>query len=93
MGQQRILKQFICLEENTEKFAVPVEKEITGIDKNVEEIGKHISQILQFINSARFIASSLSNAVNNVFEEIHRIKCKFRHNNKSCETCRILKTI
>ena len=42
-----------------------------------EEITKNISYILQFIESARFMASSLSNLVNNLFEGIHRIKCKF----------------
>ena len=36
-------KQFTCLGENTEKkitFTVPLEKEITRIDKNGEEITK-----------------------------------------------------
>ena len=71
-------KQFTCLGENTEKyitFTVPIEKEVTKIDKNGEEITKNISYILQFIDSARFMASSLSNLVNNLFEGIHRIKC------------------
>ena len=31
------------------------------------------------------MASSLSNLVNNLSEEIHRIKCKYRHDNKKCE--------
>ena len=31
---------------------------------------------------------SLSNLVNNLSEEFHRIKCKFGHDNKKCETCR-----
>ena len=35
------------------------------------------------------MASSLSNLVNNLSEEIHKIKCKYRHDNKNCETCRI----
>ena len=35
------------------------------------------------------MASSLSNLVNNHSEGIHKIKCKFRHNDKKCETCRI----
>ena len=42
-------KQFICLGENTEKyiiFTVPIEKEVTRIDKNGEEITKNISCIL-----------------------------------------------
>ena len=72
-------KQFTCLGENTEKyitFTVPIEKEVTRTDKNGEEITKNISYILQFIDSARFMASSLSNLANNLSEEIHRIKCK-----------------
>ena len=40
---------------------------------------------MQFTDSA----SSLSNLVNNLSNEIHRIKCKFRHNDKKCEACRI----
>ena len=35
------------------------------------------------------MANSLSNLVNNLSEGIHRIKCKSRHNDKKCETCRI----
>ena len=57
--------------------------------KNGEEITKNMSYILQFIDSARFMASSLSNLVNNLCEGIHRIKCKFEHDNKKCETCGI----
>ena len=85
-------KQFTCLGKNTEKyitFTVPIEKEVTRIDKNGEEITKNISYILQFIDNARFIASSLSNLVNNLSEGIHRIKCKFGHDNKKCEICGI----
>ena len=33
-----------------------MEKEVTGIDKSVEKIAKSISYILQFIDSARFMA-------------------------------------
>ena len=47
---------------------------------------KNISYILQFIDSARFIASSLSNFVDNVSEGIHRFKCKHEHDDKKCET-------
>ena len=63
-------------------FAVPIEKEVTRIDKNEEEI--KVSYILQFIDSARFMASSLSNLVNNLFEGIHKIKCKLGNNDKKC---------
>ena len=68
-------------------FVVPIEKEVTKIDKNEEKIAKNISYRLQFIDSSRFMASSLSNLANNVFEEIHKIKCKYGHNDKKCETC------
>ena len=54
---------FTCLWENTEKyitFLVRKEKEVAWIDKNGEEITKNISYRLQFIDSARFMASSLS---------------------------------
>ena len=85
-------KQFTCLGENTEKyinFTVPIEKEVARIDKNGEECIKNISHILPFIDSARFMASSLSNLIKNLSEGIHRIKCKYRHDDKKCETCRI----
>ena len=35
------------------------------------------------------MASLLRNLVNNLFEEIHEIKCKYGHNDEKCETCRI----
>ena len=37
---------------------------------------KNISYIAQFIYSARFMASLLSNLVNNLSEGIHKIICK-----------------
>ena len=80
------------LGENTEKyitFTVPVEKEVTRIDKNGDEIAKNICYILQFIDSARFMVNSLSSFVNNLSEEIRRINCKFGHDDKKCETWRI----
>ena len=57
---EKFKRQFTCLVENTEKcitFTVPIEKEV---DKNGEDIRKNTSYILQFIDSARFTASSLS---------------------------------
>ena len=55
----------------------------------MKEITKIIFYKLKFIESRRFIASSLSNLVNNIVEEIHKIKSIYRHNNKHCETCKI----
>ena len=76
-------KQFTCLGENTEKhitFTVPIENEVTRTDKNGEEITKNYT--LQFSDIAIFMASSLSNLVNNLPEEIHKIKCKDVHDDK-----------
>ena len=70
-------------------FTVLIEKEVTKIDNNGEQITKTISYILQFIDSARFMANSLPNHVNNLFEVVHRIKCKFGHDGKKCEICGI----
>ena len=50
------------------------------------KLQKNISYISQFTDSARFLASSLSNLVNNFSEGI---KCKFRHDDKKCEACGI----
>ena len=72
-------EEFTCLGENTEKyitFTVPIENKVTILDKNGEEITKNIYYILQFIDSAVFMVSSLSNLVNNLSEGIRRIKCK-----------------
>ena len=69
-------KQFTFIGENIEKyitFTVPIEKEVTRIDKNGEKVTKNIYYILQFIDSTIFIPSSLSNFVNNLPERIHRI--------------------
>ena len=61
-------------------------KKVTRIDKNRKEITKNISYILQYISSARFLASSLSNLVNKLSDKIRR---KFGHNEKKCGTCGI----
>ena len=79
-------KQFTCLGENTEKyiiFPVPIGKNVTRINKNGEEVTKNIPYILHFIDSARFMASLLSNPLNNLSEGIHRIKCEFGHDEKN----------
>ena len=35
------------------------------------------------------MAGLLSNLVNNLSEGIHKIKCKYGHDGKKCETCKI----
>ena len=66
----------IVLGENTEKYitsSIPIEKKVMRIDKNGEEITKAVSDRLQFIDSARLIASSLSNLVNNLAKEFIKL--------------------
>ena len=35
------------------------------------------------------MASSLSDLINNLFEGIRRVKCKYKHDDKECETGRL----
>ena len=51
-------------------------KKVTKIDKDGNESVETISYKIKFINSARFMSSSLSNLIDNLAEEIHKIKCK-----------------
>ena len=55
----------------------------------VKEIMKIMSDKLQFTDTARFMAKPLSNLVDNLAEEIHKMKRKYRHDNKTCETRRM----
>ena len=57
-------------------FSVPKEKNVTKIGKDSNEIVIAMSYKITFIDSARFIASSLSNLVDNLTEEISKVKCK-----------------
>ena len=65
--------KFYVLWENTEKyktFSVPIEKEITYIDKDGNESVVTISYKMKFIDSTRFMATSLSILVENLTEVI-----------------------
>ena len=62
---------FECLGENTEKyitFSVPIKKKIEN--KDIE-----ITYKMKFIDSFRFMATSLSKLVDNLAEDIHGDKC------------------
>ena len=64
--------EFECLGKNTEKyktFSIPIEKEVTKIDKDGNESVVTISYKIKFIDSARFTATSLSNLVDNLREK------------------------
>ena len=80
---QKNLKKNTCLGENTEiyiTFTVLIKIEVTKIEWR--KITKNTSYILLFINSARFMTSSLSNLVKNFSEGIHETKRKQRHEDK-----------
>ena len=51
-------------------------KSSTKTDNDKSERVVTISCKIKFIDSARFMTSSLSNLVDNITEEIHKIKCK-----------------
>ena len=52
-----------------------------------------MSHKLQFIDSARFMTSSLSNVIDTLAERIHNIKCKYRHDNKKVKRVELNKKI
>ena len=68
--------EFECLGENTEKyitFSIPIKKEITKKDKNGNDKIIKISYKIKFIDSYRFMSTSLSKLINN--------------NNDKCKDC------
>ena len=72
------------LGENTEKyitFLVPIKKETTKKDKNGNDKITKISYKIKFIESCRFMSTSLSTLVSNLSEGLHNDRCIDR---KSC---------
>ena len=61
---KEFMGKFECLSENTETFSVPIKKKIE--DKDLE-----ITYKIKFIDSYRFMSSSLSKLVDNLSEGIH----------------------
>ena len=73
-----------CLRENTEKyvtFSVQIKKEITKIDKDGNDKITKISYKIKFIDSFRFMSSSLSKLVDNLSEGLQSNKCT------DCKSC------
>ena len=52
--------------------------------KSKENYKKHTLHITVYWY---FLATSLSNLVNNISERIYKIKFKYRHADKKCQTC------
>ena len=59
-----------------QNFSIPIEKEVTKVDEDGNESVVTTSYKIKFIDSARFMATSLSNLVDNFAKGIHKIKCK-----------------
>ena len=76
--------EFECLGENTEKHissSVPIKKEITKIDQGDSYKIMKISYKIKFIDSFRFMSSSLSSLIDNLSEGLHSDKCT------DCKSC------
>ena len=65
-------------------FSVPIKKEI--IDNNGDK--KTISYKLKFIDSSRFMQSSLSELVDNMSGNFNSIECKSCKEINRCEECK-----
>ena len=71
--------QFECLGENTEKyitFSVQIDKEIIKIDKDGNDKIVNIPCKLKFIDSFKFMVTSLSSLVYNLSDGLHSNKCR-----------------
>ena len=81
------VKGELNLEKNPEKyrnFSIP--RTSSGIDKIDKKTYKTVVQItIHRANDAKFIASSLSNLLNNLVEGIYKSKCKYECGTKTCE--------
>ena len=69
--------QFECSGENTENyitFSVPINKTITKIDKDGNDKIANRSYKLKFIDSFRFMSTSLSSLVDNLSDRLHSNK-------------------
>ena len=62
--------------QKSTKFSVSTEKEFANIARDGHENVVTISYKIRFIDSARFMTSSLSNIADNLPEGIHKIKWK-----------------
>ena len=67
-----------ALTENKEKsktFSIPIKKEIKKFDTDSNKSVVKITSKIKFIIKSRFMTISLSDLVDKLAEEIHKIKC------------------
>ena len=65
------------IQKSTRTFLLQWKNKLQKRDKTGNENVITTSYKIKFIDSARFMATSLSNHVDNLTEGIHRIKCKY----------------
>ena len=78
--------KFKCLGENTEKyitFTVPIKEET--------EDGKAITYKIKFIDSSRFMSTSLSSLVDNLSEINNKVYEKCMERNKIRSQCKFIR--
>ena len=76
MSLRKILNVFEKNEGKYKTFSVLIKEELMKIDKDGNGNLVTISYKIIFIDSARFMATSLSNLADNLTERIRKIKCK-----------------
>ena len=75
---KELAEEFECLAENTEKyitFPVQIKKETIKRDKDNDDEIMEILYKIRFIESFRFMSTSLSNLVNNLSEGVYKDSC------------------
>ena len=80
-GEFNCLGEKILRNKKTFSFSEVKKKKLKKSGKSGEEIAKPISYKTKFFDSARFMASPLSNLVDNLAEEIYKTKCT------NCDKC------
>ena len=76
MNFRKNLNALVKIQKSRNFFFIPIVKEVTNIDKDGNESVVTTSYKIKIIDSARFMAVSLSNLVDNLSEGIQKIKCK-----------------
>ena len=75
MSLKENLNVFAKILKVAKTFSIPIEKEVIEIDKDGNESVATVSYKIKFIDSARFMATFLSDLVDNFRERIDKIKC------------------
>ena len=66
-----------------------IQQDLIKMGKKYIYIYIYITYILKFVDSTKFMASSLSNLVNSLSEEIQKIKCTFGHDDGKSKSYKI----